>query len=305
MKKIYLFVFLIFAASFSGKAQIANFNMETWTTLFGGTNPNGWVSNNVLTSNATVVQDGVTKHAGNFSAKIVTGVLNPNPLSAYMPDTSGFMISGGLSFVPTYSIKQGYPYTNRSDTLGVWAKYEGMGNDSGFIYVALTKRNALGTGARDTIASGTYFFHGTDPAFSFRNVTLDYASFGLPPTTLPDSALIIVSSSKRYGGQVGSKLWVDDFEWDPVGVGMQEKYFTPFSIFPSPAQNTLGFNFGLFSGKKSLHVFDITGKSVLETTLLESSGNIDISMLSEGFYQVMITDENGLTGSEKLIISGK
>lgn len=304
MKKIYLFVFLIFAASFSGKAQIANFNMETWTTLFGGTNPNGWVSNNVLTSNATVVQDGVTKHAGNFSAKIVTGVLNPNPLSAYMPDTSGFMLTGALNIV-TQKIQQGFPYTSRSDTLGVWAKYEPMPNDTGFIYVALTKRNALGTNTRDTLASGVYLFHTTDAGFVFRNITLDYASFGLPPSTMPDSAMIIVSSSKREGGIPGSKLWVDDFEWDPVGVGMQEKYFTPFSIFPSPAQNTLGFNFGLFSGKKSLHVFDITGKSVLETTLLESSGNIDISMLSEGFYQVMITDENGLTGSEKLIISGK
>lgn len=305
MKKIYLILSIVLAGAFSGQAQIANFNMENWTNLFGGINPTGWVSNNVLTSNSTVVQDGSIKHGGAYSAKIVTGVLSPNPLSAYMPDTSGFMLTGALNII-TQKIQQGYQYTNRSDTLGVWAKYDGLPNDTGFIYVALSKWNALGTNSRDTIASGTYFFYGTDAAFSFRNITLDYASFGLPPTTIPDTAMIIVSSSKRDGGIPGSKIWVDDFVWDPaVGTGIKEKVFTPFSLFPAPAQNTLNFNFGLFSGKKSLKVFDVTGKSVLETTIRETTGTLDVSALPEGFYQVMIADEDGLFGSEKLLISGK
>ncbi len=305
MKKIYLFLAFFIVAQANSIGQIANFNMENWTTQFGGTNPTGWVSNNVLTSNATVAQDGVTKHAGSFSAKITTGVLNPNPLSAYMPDTSGFMLTGALNFI-TQKIQQGYPYTSRSDTLGVWAKYEGLTNDSGFIYVALTKRNALGTNSRDTIASGTYYFHGTDAAFSFRNITLDYASFGLPPTTLPDSAMIIVSSSKRYGGMPGSKLWVDDFEWDPAsGVGMQEKVMASFGLYPSPAQTEVFLNMNLFSGKKTLTVFDLTGRLVLQNSTLESKTMLDVAFLPNGIYQVLISDEQGLTGTERLTISGK
>jgi|694.fasta_scaffold38962_3 hypothetical protein len=305
MKKLLLFFTFVFTVHAASYGQIANFNMENWTTLFGGTNPTGWVSNNVLTSNATVVQDNVTKHAGTYAAQIVTGVLSPNPLSAYMPDTSGFMLTGALNLV-TQKIQQGYSYSTRSDTLGVWAKYQPQAGDNGFIYVALTKRNALGTGTRDTVASGTYFFTGNDAAFSFRNIPLDYASFGLPSSTLPDSAMIIVSSSKRVGGKVGSKLWVDDFQWDPTfGVGMQEKHLTSYGLYPSPAQNQLRFNLNLFNGKKSLALYDVAGRVVLETSTFEANPIIDISILPEGMYQSIVTDENGMVGSQRFVIAGK
>jgi hypothetical protein len=305
MKKLLLFFAFAFSLHATSYGQIANFNMENWTTLFGGTNPTGWVSNNVLTSNATVVQDNVTKHAGTYAAQIVTGVLTPNPLSACMPDTSGFMLTGALNLV-TQKIQQGYSYSTRSDTLGVWAKYQPQAGDNGFIYVALTKRNALGTGTRDTLASGTYFFTGNDAAFSFRNIPLDYASFGLPSSTLPDSAMIIVSSSKRRGGQVGSKLWVDDFQWDPAfGVGMQEKYLTTFGLYPSPTANQLSLQLNLFNGKKSVTIYDVAGKLVLESSTIETNPTIDVSSLREGMYQAIITDEDGMVGTKRFTIAGK
>jgi hypothetical protein len=61
----------------------------------------------------------------------------------------------------------------------------------------------------------------------------------------------------------------------------------------------------LFNGKKSLALYDVAGRVVLETSTFEANPIIDISILPEGMYQSIVTDENGMVGSQRFVIAGK
>lgn len=301
MKKNFLLLSLTaLFFSFSGKAQIS-YNMESWYSLLSYTFPNGWVSSNPLTNNGTAVKDSVTKFQGNYSARIETKVLSSNPLSAYFPDTSGFLLSGSLNLI-TFKVIQGFPYTTRSSQFGLMTKYTPVGSDEAFVYVALMKRNAQGTGTRDTIGSGSVIISASsnfEPTF----VNIDYSSFGYPPSTLPDSAYILISSSKKSGGVAGSTLWVDALQWDPpTNLGVEDSFIAnSLNLFPQPNNGTFRVQSTEY-GVSQLVITDMSGKTC-EIHPLQHGENVIQSTLSDGIYLASIHNREGLLMSRgKLII---
>jgi hypothetical protein len=76
-------------------------------------------------------------------------------------------------------------------------------------------------------------------------------------------------------------------------------------MYPLPAGDFITLNMGNFSGKKTMRFFDASGKLVLETFHTENNVTIDVSSFNNGLYQIMISDEKGLTGTNKLMVSGK
>jgi len=61
------------------------------------------------------------------------------------------------------------------------------------------------------------------------------------------------------------------------------------SVSPNPTSNVLNFK-GLTSDNQTVQVYDVVGKLVL-TSNLSSNGSLDVSNLSNGFYTLLIGDE--------------
>lgn len=73
---------------------------------------------------------------------------------------------------------------------------------------------------------------------------------------------------------------------DPIGfVGITEVEKTNFSIFPSPAKNTITIASDQFSGNETFEISTLEGKVVLNSR----SNNINISQLPTGMYLVATT----------------
>jgi hypothetical protein len=300
MKKPVLFILFIGLFTQTSMAQIT-YSMETWYSLLGFTFPNGWVSSNPLTNNTTVVKDSLVKFTGNYSARIETKVLSSNPLSAYFPDTSGFLVSGSLN-IATFKLIQGFPYTTRSNKFGLMAQYTPSGSDQGFVYVALMKRNAQGTGTRDTIGSGWTMINASG-SFQPIMVNIDYSSFGYPPSTLPDSAYILISSSKKDTPQPGSKLWVDALEWDPTNLGITDpREVKSLLVFPQPSEGFINVH-SEHNTQARLVIHDAQGK-VSEMHILKPGNNGIQSHLASGIYFATLLSEDGtVIARSKITIS--
>lgn len=290
MKHLYL---LFLLACVQVNAQ-TNFNMESWSALLGSSNPTGWISANFLTSNTCVIKDSVDRKQGSYSARIQTVVLPTNPAPTVIPDTSGLLLTASVSFIPTLVIKQGFASTQRYDTLGFWAKVMPVGNDFGFVYVTQSKWNAMGTNDRDTLMSGTQNITSTSWDY-YRVKLVDIGSAnGIPSTTAPDTSLIVASSSPRNGAEVGSKLWVDDFQWNPpVGTGLAGS-IKPAAIraFPIPASDRLRISGPEWHLVNEILITDATGKVVFMSSE-KPEPEIELSALPNGFYNLIVRGEDG------------
>jgi hypothetical protein len=294
MKKL-LVVFVLLSMKTALLAQTPDFGMETWQDVFGYKNPQGWASANLIANGDIVKRDTIRKNFGQASAAITTIVLPTNPIPQFLPDTSGVMLTGSVVFLPSIGIRQGFSHITRTNQVGFYAFYEPQGNDEALIYVTLTKRNASGTNQRDTIASGSVRLTGTNTTFQPHLITLDYASYGFPSSLLPDSALIIVSSSKRNGASVGSKLWVDDFYFDPVSMSFDEKSsFGKARIYPQPATDRVRIEFGDIPNLQSITILDAMGRRVEEMQLTNNQQFVDLQHYAAGIYSYVLVNREGI-----------
>ncbi len=80
--------------------------------------------------------------------------------------------------------------------------------------------------------------------------------------------------------------------------------FSSFTLFPNPAND----NFIIqtekeFPGKQTLVVHDISGKEVLRREIVLQQTTIDVAQLPSGVYICTLTDMNGYSVNNKLVIS--
>jgi len=64
-----------------------------------------------------------------------------------------------------------------------------------------------------------------------------------------------------------------------------------FTVYPNPAQNILNIKYNDFAMMKDAQIYDLSGKLLLSTTIVDNSINID--SLSTGSYILIIKDLNG------------
>lgn len=64
------------------------------------------------------------------------------------------------------------------------------------------------------------------------------------------------------------------------------------SIYPVPSTDQFNFKSDLFV--KSLKIYSVNGKKVLENELNKKTGSVDISKLENGIYFVCFNTENGV-----------
>ncbi|WP_341200522.1 reprolysin-like metallopeptidase [Croceibacter atlanticus] len=72
-------------------------------------------------------------------------------------------------------------------------------------------------------------------------------------------------------------------------------------MYPNPSNTTVNFN---FSNSKNLDVklYDMLGRSVLNTTLSQTNNAVNVSNLATGAYLVQIKTDNGKTTTKRLIV---
>lgn len=291
MKKILLTILSGVAISSSVNAQV-DFGFEnTWGGL--GTNPQGWTSANLLAGTPPVVkEDAVIWHWGSKSANITTKSI-PGISAAtggLVPDNSGLMLTGAITTFPSTGIKLGFPYSNRKDSLSFYVRYTPVNSDSGFVSVAMTKFNYNGTNKRDTIGLGIAKFGGQINEFTLKYAVINYT---VPVGVIPDTCIIVVSSSDLANPQIGSTLWIDDLKWGTINTGVEEAAKNEqINISPNPANEFITIDFGNSTKATQLEVLDVNGKLVENFIVNSKLETFGVGHLANGMYFYTVKDRN-------------
>lgn len=298
MKKVLLIILTGVAISLNAQAQVDFGFEQPWGGL--GTNPQGWTSANLLAGTAPVVkEDAVIWHWGSKSANITTKSIPgiSTATGGLVPDNSGLMLTGAITTFPTTGIKLGFPFSNRKDSLSFYVRYSPVNSDTGFVSVAMTKFNYNGTNERDTIGLGIAKF-GALTGFTLQYAVINYT---VPAGVIPDTCIIVVSSSDIANPQIGSSLWIDDLKWGTVNTSVTEIIKNEdIKISPVPARDFITITFGNASKANQVEIIDINGKLVESFRVNSKSETIGIGHLANGMYFYKISDQNNA-----MLTSGK
>jgi len=247
------------------------------------------------TNNATV---------GSGTISLIGGIAAADP--AYVTGWTG-TATGGLAFNTTTYPEQGVAsgtagfnfalstvgYSNitavldrrGSNTASKWEQYEYttngttwniVGNNGGALtaqYVPITITFPAGAANSAT--------------FQFRIVSI------FAPTT---SAYATIGATSTYG--TGGTWRIDNVTVSGTSLSVKENNIASLKIYPNPVTN------GKFSistdsnTEKTVAIFDVLGKQVVNTKVLET---VNVSNLKSGVYIVKITEE-GKTATRKLVI---
>ncbi|MFH1004060.1 MAG: T9SS type A sorting domain-containing protein [Bacteroidota bacterium] len=303
MKKI-LLTSLISGMFVFSYAQTLTSNFEGWNGTGANEQPNGWITGNILVGpffpgNTQSVFKAVAPdvHGGTYAMQITTVDVVTNPDATSIPDPYGLAIAGAVTFVPSLSLKPGFPYTSRPATAEFWYKYAPSGADTAGFLMWLTKWNGT---RRDTVATGYWETNSSASAYTLNSVTLFYNP--LLPYTLPDTAGVNFSATGigcMTCGNVGSTLWIDDIVFSGW-VGINEH---PSSegviVYPNPASEFVNISVDADEAF-TVVVYDAVGKMVASSPFSESTnainkkaGTIYASNFVAGLYSYSVIDKNG------------
>ena len=154
------------------------------------------------------------------------------------------------------------------------------------LHTALTESNIaqswLGQTEVDDVCRGMYpSSNGTDLDFSgsnIQNVILNFSTTGFVKNNCEFVAFIQHNNSKEV-------TQVAKIDMASV-LGIEELKGEKVSIYPNPASDYMML---MSSGNGTLSISDITGKTVYNTTINNSTQVIDISKLSKGIYFVKVS----------------
>lgn len=297
MKKILLTISVVASSVIGAMAQSPDFSFETWNTVQFGTiqDPQGWASLNTLkaftTTPQSVFKETTSPFGGTASAKIttvkITGAAIPNPYQPGDIDTAGLLTIGQIVASPP-SIKYGYNYTLRSQTLTFQSKYTPMAGDSAFVLATLTKWNGT---SRDTIASGKYATGLSTTSYTLKTILLTYdPAFA---TVVPDSEQIFISSSiyNHDGAKIGSTFYVDDFAWSGYNSTNEiNGTVNNVILYPNPSSNNINIVASSVDAA-IIRITDITGRLVGTYSMTDNEANIQTNTFAPGIYIYSVLDQ--------------
>ncbi|MEN8223847.1 MAG: choice-of-anchor J domain-containing protein [Bacteroidota bacterium] len=89
---------------------------------------------------------------------------------------------------------------------------------------------------------------------------------------------------------------------ESAGIGEGNNFTATVNVYPNPAVNTVNITTET-EGMFSVQLYSLLGEQVLEELSFAGTIVIDLNELRNGIYLLHITDEDGNTGIEKLIVS--
>jgi len=274
MKKLYTFLAITAFTAIAANAQSANLiengGFETWKdgvpTNFEPFNATGISSNNFVTQENTIVHGGTSslRHTSQATTQSIS------------PDL--------ITIVPGHSYTISYWYYDNSTTAKtrIWSAWLDSDNKS------LTQDANVLALNEDTQ------FSVDKPEWVQKTLTL----------TAPATAVKFrfqARTNREAVGADGGYVYYDDFSFiDNNGTaGVNQNQISNLKLFPNPLTGNVLNIATNNSVEKSVAVFDVLGKQVLNTKTV--NGTVNAANLTAGVYIVKITEE-GKTATRKLIV---
>jgi len=259
-KQLLLFSLFILGVSFSQSNTIDNGDFENWTTT-STTEADNWYSLNSLLLSLGAPEN-VIKTTDAFNGTYAAKLTSDSTLAGIIPG----IISNGLD------IGEGVAFNGSPTNFTGAYKYSNASNDTAFIYIEFTENgNTVGIQFLEEVG----------------NVNT-YTNFNLPITLIgqPDTMIIICSS----GNQLGSTLYVDNFQLSGGNVDVVENTIPTIKIYPNPVNKTI--NLISNTNPKKAKIISLNGKVVSTHSLNGFKSTIDVSTLDKGVYWMEIETAN-------------
>ncbi len=265
---------------------ILNADFESWQAVTSYEDPTSWMTSNAASSQVVglpTVLKSTTANSGQYAAQLQTA-----GTALHFPGviTNGVITSPGVGQI-TFS--GGTPWTTRSQNLTGYFQYTaGGGADSALVTAILFHRNGAN---RDTIAVGR---KGLGAQATYAQFTLNF-NYHDWSSTMPDSVLIIVQSSKNIlSAQTGTVLLIDDIALHGNVAGINNTVITKPSvaIYPNPASSVVRFSFKGMNNASTLNIYDLLGKKIKSITIDGSVLNLETEDMDNGMYFYQVSDLN-------------
>src|SRR5690554_1458843 len=262
MKKIYtLAIALIGALTFAQTPLNTNGSLETWTD--GTVQADGWFMNFSLLTNGAIERLEGDAQDGDVYVKLTAPETSNNQLGL-----ADIAVTGGTEYTVTYWYR-----TGDSARFRFWGQWR---TDSAAISVS-----------NDPFQSGTYMETTTQ---EWTKVTIT--------STAPADATVIRITFRNYSGG-GDDLFIDNVVFYEVSAAIKDNNIAGLSIYPNPATGSVLNVTSHNNIEKSVAIFDVLGKQVINTKTV--NGSVNIADLNAGVYIVKVTEE-GKTATRKLVV---
>lgn len=273
-------LFAVFATT--AQSVIPNADFESWS----GQNATSWNNlNGVATGSCTKVTASGDYHGGTAAMLLTTK-------TAFFNTVPGTAATATINLLEA-SITGGIDFTDRPDSLTGWYKYIPVGADAGNIV------GILFNATRDTIATAVFFPAGTVSTYTFFKAAFEYR---IPDAV--DTAVFILASSGPTGGQVNTKMYIDDLNLvydNTVGVD-NVPTMERIGVYPNPASENIHVDMAGIQNA-SISIFDVTGKKVADYELESRVTRINVSTLAKGLYVYQLNNQNnGVIKTSKFIV---
>ena len=280
MKNIYFSALLVI--SFTLQTLTAQTIYTQWNFDGSTTTPNFGIGNMSLiggtVQSATGYPNGNPASGKSYS---ITGF----PASTSASGTAGFQFNVDTSGYSDITVSFDMSGTNESSK---WQQYEYTINGSSWTILG----NNASTGLLNAFLNKSISLPAAcnnNPNFGFRIVSI---------FTPPSGASYSSIQSGNYNGSTGR--WnIDNVSFSFNTLKRNSVQNDSFNLFPNPLKNTLLNITSLTNGEIQVSIYDMLGKQVLTTKVLNNK--VNVAKLNAGIYIVRITEE-GKTATRKLVI---
>jgi hypothetical protein len=268
MKKNYIFTLLITfcltGASF-GQEMLLNGGLENWDS---DTAPTDWTKAEALTKSTDA-------HSGSFSA-VRTGGSSTKDLS----QTITGVIPGN-----SYTVSFWYKVTAGDETdARLWSTWK---NGSTTVYHAGT--SSIASAGDDELRNNNVYLNNNGGVWTKHEVTV----------TAPADVDSFYFEVRSYSNSTAH--WDDLSFFNNTTASLKNNAIEGFATYPNPITNHTFTLTSASSEEKSVTVFNLLGKKVLETRFSGTKSDINVSAINAGIYILKVT-ESGKTATKKLVI---
>ena len=304
----------VFSCNLFGQ-QILNGNLENWDTNNYPTIPVNWLTNaNFMSLPCSplllTAEQTNESNSGNWAVKLeeISCIEDGAGEQIYM----GFLAYGNNINYP--NIAYGLPFDQRPKQLNFYYKFKSIDTDTGFAKVVLRLLDMNGN-AGQIIGEGKVSIINNTNVYTYMTVLINYFLPDSPEIiqivfatskTLADQENGPLKTTRSYGADIGTTLWIDDISVSggSLGVAASQEKNSYCSIFPNPIRDFAAISFKNQKNENyTLKIFN--GQGQLVKTICNIISNqviLDRKNLANGLYYFQLLSSNQSIYSGRFII---
>lgn len=267
MKKIYTLAIALFGTFAFGQTPLnTNGSLEAWTD--GTVQADGWFMSNSNLSDGIVTRIEGDAQDGDISVRIEAKEGTSGNNNTGLADVA---VTPGETYTVTYW------YKSEDDTFNFrhWIQW----------------RTVLGGGNNIEENVGTF-----QPGESNASSVGQWTQVTVTETA-PATAAAIRVNFRNYSSS--SDVYIDNVSVYQGTASIKDNNIAGLSVYPNPVTGNTLYVTSFNSVDKSVAIFDVLGKQVINTTTV--NGAVNVANLNAGVYIVKVTEE-GKTATRKLVV---